>query len=289
MIFSVRKAVIPAAGLGTRLLPATKAQPKEMLPIIDIPIIQLVVQEATAAGIKDILIITGKHKRAIEDHFDYSHEIMNLLETKDKQMYKRIEKISKLANIHYVRQQKPKGLGDAVLYAKDHIGNEPFAVLLGDTVIKSEVPCMKQLVKIYGRFKKPLTGVEMVTKEEVTKFGIIEPKTFVKDIHIVRSMVEKPDRDKAPSNLAMNARYILTPEIFGYLERLEGAQDKEVQLTNAINEYCKKNTFLGCDNVGKRYDIGDRIGYLKAIIDHAIDREDIKKEIIPYLRKKLRA
>jgi len=287
MLKPIRKAVIPAAGQATHLLPATKAQPKEMLPIIDTPIIQLVVEEATAAGIKDILVITGRHKRAIEDHFDYSPEIMSLLEKKDKEMFKRVERISKLAHIHYVRQQKPIGLGNAILYAKDHVGDEPFAVLLGDTVIKNYIPCMKLLVKVYERFKKPLTGIEKVSQEEVIKFGIIDPQPFVPNVFIVKRMVEKPSVLQAPSLFAMNGRYILTHNIFTYLETLE-KKEEGIQLTTALNDYCKKNTFLACNNVGKRYDIGDRIGYLKAILDHAHEREDMKDYLTQYLHSLLK-
>lgn len=283
----IRKAVIPAAGFGTRFLPATKAVPKEMLPLVDTPIIQVVVEEAVAAGITDILIVTGRSKRAIEDHFDYAPELMAVLERKDKVLFDRMERISKLARIHYVRQPKQAGLGDAIRCARAFVGNEPFAVLLGDTVMRSKVPSMKLLCEIYEKHRMPLIGVEQVLREDVVRFGVVDPEPFAKDIHKAKGMVEKPSVDSAPSNLALTGRYILPPEIFDLIDKLE-LNRGEIQVTDAINMLCKKVTVLACDNTGVRYDIGSKLAYIQALLDFSLERDDMRKDVLEFLEKKLK-
>ena len=231
---NVKKAIIPAAGLGTRFLPATKAQPKEMLPIVDMPTIQYIVKEAVDSGIEDIIIISGRGKRAIEDHFDKSYELEDILARKnEEQLLKVVQDISNLGNIHYIRQKEPKGLGHAILCANSFIGNEPFAVLLGE-VVDSDTPCLKQLIDVYNRYKTTVVGVQRVSKEDVSKYGIVDCKEIDERVFKVNDMVEKPEIDKAPSNIAILGRYIITPEIFNYLESAEPGKGGEIQLTDAI-------------------------------------------------------
>nr|WP_191126254.1 UTP--glucose-1-phosphate uridylyltransferase GalU [Cerasibacillus terrae] len=291
-MMKVRKAIIPAAGLGTRFLPATKAQPKEMLPIVDKPTIQYIVEEAVRTGIEDIIIISGRGKRAIEDHFDTSYELEEKLAQKGKkEQLEMVQEISNLANIHYIRQKEPKGLGHAILCAHSFIGEEPFAVLLGDDIVVSEEPCLKQLVNVYEEYESSVIGVHTVPKHDVSKYGIINP---VDDsdknapIREIESLIEKPPVEQAPSNLAIMGRYILTPEIFSILENLEPGKDNEIQLTDALQELNKRERMLAYNFVGKRYDIGDKLGFVKATIDFALNRNDLKEDIRIYMEEKLR-
>ncbi|UII55845.1 UTP--glucose-1-phosphate uridylyltransferase GalU [Cytobacillus spongiae] len=283
----IRKAIIPAAGLGTRFLPATKAQPKEMLPIVDKPTIQYIVEEAVLAGIEDIIIISGRGKRAIEDHFDKSYELEETLLKKGKlEQLQKMESISRLANIHYIRQKEPRGLGDAIYCAKSFIGNEPFAVMLGDDIVQSEVPCMEQLIKVYEQYRSSVIGVQTVSDEEVSKYGIIEPDWNVTDqILQVRNLVEKPSLDAAPSNLAVMGRYILEPQIFPILETLAPGAGNEIQLTDAIQKLTESRPVYSYLFEGKRYDVGDKLGFIKATIEIGLEREDLKEDLRIYLKQ----
>ncbi|MBP2241875.1 UTP--glucose-1-phosphate uridylyltransferase [Cytobacillus eiseniae] len=281
----IRKAIIPAAGLGTRFLPATKAQPKEMLPIVDKPAIQYIVEEAIESGIEDIIIVTGRGKRAIEDHFDKSYELEETLLKKNKQeLLENVRKISNLANIHYIRQKEARGLGDAIFCASRFIGNEPFAVLLGDDIVRSPEPCLKQLIKVFERYSTSVVGVQEVDKEEVSKYGIIEPKnSSVDKIISVKKLIEKPSIKDAPSRYAILGRYILKPEIFDILADLPPGAGDEIQLTDAINQLNEKQEVIAYDFEGKRYDLGDKLGFVKATIDFALERADMRKDVLSYL------
>lgn len=280
----VRKAIIPAAGLGTRFLPATKAQPKEMLPIVDKPSIQYVIEEAVASGIEDILIVTGRGKRAIEDHFDKSYELEEKLSENNKfQLLDLVQDISNLANIHYIRQIEPKGLGHAIYCAKHFIGDEPFAVLLGDDIVVSEVPATRQLMDAYEKFGSSVVGVQQVADSEVSKYGIVEPAAALSNnIYSTNSLVEKPTLQTAPSNLAIMGRYVLTPDIFDVLETLPTGAGGEIQLTDALNKLDFVNS---CEFSGKRYDIGDKLGFLKANIEFALMRPDLKEDLQLFISK----
>ncbi|RFB18904.1 UTP--glucose-1-phosphate uridylyltransferase [Bacillus sp. HNG] len=284
----VRKAIIPAAGLGTRFLPATKAQPKEMLPIVDKPTIQYIVEEAIQSGIEDILIISGRNKRAIEDHFDKSYELEETLyKNKKYEKLQEIQEISNLANIHYIRQKDPLGLGHAIYCANRFIGNEPFAVLLGDDIVKSDIPCLKQLIDVFDHYHESILGVQIVDPNDVSKYGIIglnKSKTFNNGVMPVASVVEKPAIKEAPSNYAIMGRYILTPEIFEILATLPPGSGNEIQLTDAITQLNKKQTVLAYNFEGKRYDVGDKSGFVKATIDFALDRSEISENIESYLK-----
>jgi len=276
------KAVIPAAGLGTRFLPATKAQPKEMLPVFDKPTIQYVIEEAVASGIDDILIITGKGKRSIEDHFDRSFELEYILHENGKEDYlKNVKEISDLANIYYVRQKKQKGLGDAIYCAKKHVGDEPFAVMLGDTITKSSVPCIKQLIDVYNKYDSSTIAVEAVPCEKVERYGIIKGNEIEQNIYHIEQLVEKPSVDEAPSNLAIMGRYFLEAEIFDHISDTEPGFGGEIQLTDAM---AKLNNIYGQVFKGKNYDIGNRIEWLKTSIEFAMDDDEAKNELIKYLR-----
>jgi UTP--glucose-1-phosphate uridylyltransferase len=284
----IRKAIIPAAGLGTRFLPASKAQPKEMLPIVDKPTIQYIVEEAVDSGIEDIVIVIGRGKRAIEDHFDKTYELEDALFKKNKlELLEEVRKISNLVNIYYVRQRETKGLGDAILCAKNFIGNEPFAVLLGDDIVMSEKPCLKQIIDIYNYYNSSVVAVQSVPEKEVHKYGIIKIKgtNIEPNLLHVDSLIEKPSREDAPSRYAIMGRYVLSPEIFNILANLPIGKGGELQLTDAINELNKKQAVLAYNFEGNRYDIGDKIGFIKATIDFALQRDDIKEEIFDYLRK----
>ncbi|WP_163969607.1 UTP--glucose-1-phosphate uridylyltransferase GalU [Oceanobacillus halotolerans] len=288
---SVKKAIIPAAGLGTRFLPATKAQPKEMLPIVDKPTIQYIVEEAVASGIEDIIIISGRGKRAIEDHFDISYELEETLARKGKtDMLEMVQSISRLANIHYIRQKEPRGLGHAIACAHTFIGDEPFAVLLGDDIVESEEPCLKQLIDVHDKFDSSVVGVHDVPYEDVSKYGIIKPlssKQFTDDVTAVESLVEKPPRQEAPSNLAIMGRYVLSPEIFSILQQQEPGKDGEIQLTDALEKLNEKEQVLAYNFTGERYDIGGKLGFVQATIDFALNRDDLHDDIKAYMEQKL--
>ncbi|MEW9103960.1 UTP--glucose-1-phosphate uridylyltransferase GalU [Paenibacillus sp.] len=282
----IRKAIIPAAGLGTRFLPATKAQPKEMMPIVDKPTIQYIVEEATAAGIEDILIISGRGKRAIEDHFDKTYELEDNLASKGKlRALEQIQAISELAHIHYIRQKEPRGLGHAIYCARSFIGNEPFAVLLGDDIVQSSIPCTKQLIEVYDQFQSPVVGVQWVADTDVHKYGIVEPSGALLGPHVLqaKSFIEKPALQDSPSNFAMMGRYILTPEIFDILATQSPGAGGEIQLTDAIRRLHDSQTVLAYEFEGIRYDIGDKLGFLQATIDFALQRPDLQASIYAYL------
>jgi len=283
----IEKAIIPAAGLGTRFLPVTKSMPKEMLPIIDKPIIQFVVEEAISSGIEDILIITGKGKRAVEDFFDTSPELeSHLFQNEKYELLREVKDISSLADIHYIRQKEPKGLGDAILKAEKHVGDEPFAVLLGDDIINGDVPCIKQLMDIYQEHNgSSVIAVEEV--KDVSKYGIIKGDEINGSVYLVEDIIEKPSLEEAPSNIGTVGRYILTPEIFDYIKKTPSGKGNEIQLTDAIRMLIKKEKkdVYAYKFKGKRYDAGDKLGYVKAIIDCALEREDLRGEIKRYLRE----
>jgi UTP--glucose-1-phosphate uridylyltransferase len=281
----VKKAVIPAAGLGTRFLPATKVQPKEMLPIIDTPVIQYVVQEAIDSGIEDILIISGKGKRAIEDHFDRNYELETRLREKgNDDLYNEILRISDMANIHFIRQKELNGLGDAIYYAKQHTGNEPFAVLLGDSVIESAIPATQQLIDIYEQFKQMVIGTEEVPDEDVSKYGIISGEKIGKNLIEISTMIEKPSKKESPSNYAVAGRYILTPEIYKALESTDRGKSNEIQLTDAIKKILNREKIYSCILQGKRHDIGNKLEYITTTIEYGLKRSEFKKPLIKYLK-----
>ncbi|WP_067726036.1 UTP--glucose-1-phosphate uridylyltransferase GalU [Oceanobacillus damuensis] len=281
----VRKAIIPAAGMGTRFLPATKAMPKEMLPIVDRPTIEYVVQEAIESGIEDIIIVTGKGKRAIEDHFDNNFELENNLMKKEK--YDLLEKINKSANveIHYIRQKEAKGLGHAVWCARKFIGNEPFAVLLGDDIVQAEKPCLKQLIEQYEETRSSIIGVQRVADEDTHRYGIIDPKTTQGQRYQVSNFVEKPEQGTAPSNLAIMGRYILTPEIFDFLGKQETGTGGEIQLTDAIQKLNEHQTVFAYDFDGKRYDVGEKLGFIRTTIEFALNNEEIGEDVRKILKE----
>jgi UTP--glucose-1-phosphate uridylyltransferase len=286
LILKVRKAIIPAAGLGTRFLPATKAQPKEMLPIVDKPTIQYIVEEAIDSGIEDIIIVTGRNKRAIEDHFDKSYELEEELKKKGNQdLLAQVQDISNLVDIHYIRQKEPKGLGHAIYCAKSFIGNEPFAVLLGDDIVNSEVPCLKQMISIYNEYKTTVLGVQQVPQEDVPKYGIVSCKQVDDRVYKVKDLVEKPDIEHAPSNIAILGRYIISPHIFEYLESAAPGKGGEIQLTDALRSLISNEAIYAYDFVGKRYDVGNRLGFLEATVEYALNRDDIRDDFKDYLLK----
>jgi UTP--glucose-1-phosphate uridylyltransferase len=282
----VKKAVIPAAGLGTAFLPATKAQSKEMLPVIVTPAIQYVVEEAIDSGIEDILIIIGKEKRAIEDHFDRNPHLESVLKSKDlKDKYHHIRRIGDMANIHYIRQKETNGLGDAIRYAKQHVGDEPFALLLGDTIINSVMPVTQQLIDIYEQYHHTIIAVETVPDERVTRFGIIGGKEVNDVLWSINELVEKPSVEKTPSNLAIAGRYILTPEIFKSIEDTLPDENNDIQLTDALQLLLKKEDIYAYKIEGKRYDLGTVIDYLKTIVDFSLKDKEVSQEFISYLRE----
>lgn len=281
----VRKAIIPAAGLGTRFLPATKAMPKEMLPIVDKPTIQYIVEEAVASGIEDIIIVTGKGKRAIEDHFDNAPELeQNLAEKGKLDLLEKVRYSSNLANIHYIRQKEPKGLGHAVWCARNFIGDEPFAVLLGDDIVQSETPCLKQLINQYEDTFSSIIGVQRVPDNETHRYGIVDPITQDGRRYQVNNFVEKPEPGTAPSNLAIMGRYILTPEIFRFLDQQEIGAGGEIQLTDAIQKLNKIQRVFAYDFEGERYDVGEKIGFVKTTIEFALKDEELKPKVLEFLK-----
>ncbi|MFJ8246334.1 UTP--glucose-1-phosphate uridylyltransferase GalU [Peribacillus asahii] len=284
----VRKAIIPAAGLGTRFLPATKAMPKEMLPIVDKPTIQYIIEEAVASGIEDIIIITGKGKRAIEDHFDNAFELeANLMEKNKIELLEKVQAPSKV-DIHYIRQKEPKGLGHAVWCARKFIGNEPFAVLLGDDIVQAETPCLRQLMDEYDKTLSSVIGVQTVPAEETYRYGIIDPSEQNGRCYQVNNFVEKPKKGTAPSNLAIMGRYILTPEIFMFLEKQETGAGGEIQLTDAIQKLNQIQRVFAYDFEGKRYDVGEKLGFIQTTIEFALQHKEIKDDLLRFLEQTIK-
>jgi len=282
---NVTKAVIPAAGLGTRFLPATKASPKEMLPLVDKPLIQYVVEEAVAAGIREFIIITGRGKRAIEDHFDVSFELEeNLRENGKKGLLKEIQAIAEMADFCYVRQRHARGLGHAILCAQNLIGNEPFAVLLGDDILDAPVPAIQQMIQVYQRFQAPVVGIQPVPKSEVHQYGVIKAEPIEPDLFQITDLIEKPLPQMAPSNLAVIGRYILTPEIFKALEKTPPGKNGEIQLTDALRILVQEKAMYGKKLQGMRYDAGDKLGFLKATVEFGLKRQDLGKPFLQYLK-----
>lgn len=281
----IRKAIIPAAGLGTRFLPATKAQPKEMLPIVDKPTIQYIIEEAVASGIEEILIITGRSKKCIEDHFDKSVELELELEKSGKEeMLKIVREISDMVDIHFIRQKEPKGLGHAISCAKTFVGNEPFAVLLGDDIVYNEgKPCLKQLIDCYDEYKTSVLGVQTVEAKDVNKYGIVNGIHIEDRVYKVKGLVEKPPVEEAPSNVAILGRYIITPQIFKILEETKPGKGGEIQLTDALLKLIDEEAMYAYDFEGTRYDVGDKLGFLKATVEYALRREDLRDGFIEYL------
>ncbi|MCC2538353.1 MULTISPECIES: UTP--glucose-1-phosphate uridylyltransferase GalU [Bacillus cereus group] len=285
----IRKAIIPAAGLGTRFLPATKAMPKEMLPIVDKPTIQYIVEEAIESGIEDIIIVTGKGKRAIEDHFDHSFELeQTLLEKGKHEILEKVQASSKI-NIHYIRQKEPKGLGHAVWCARKFIGNEPFAVLLGDDIVQAETPCLRQLMNQYEETQSSVIGVQTVPENETHRYGLIDPIERNERRYQVRQFVEKPAQGTAPSNLAIMGRYILTPEIFAFLENQETGAGGEIQLTDAIQHLNGIQRVFAYDFEGTRYDVGEKFGFIKTTIEMALQHVELRERLLEYLSETVQA
>ncbi|KRF62045.1 UTP--glucose-1-phosphate uridylyltransferase [Bacillus sp. Soil768D1] len=277
----VRKAIIPAAGLGTRFLPATKATPKEMLPIVDKPTIQYIIEEAVASGIEDIIIVTGKNKRAIEDHFDQAYELEQNLKNKGKSdLLEMVQHASNLANIHYIRQKEPRGLGHAVWCARNFIGDEPFAILLGDDIVQSDTPCTLQLINQFDEMQSSIIGVQEVNELETDRYGIIDPAAQVGRRYQVNNFVEKPKQGTAPSNLAIMGRYILTPEIFAVLEKQEVGAGGEIQLTDAIQSLNEFQQVHAYDFEGIRHDVGEKFGFVKTTIEFAIQHPELREDIL---------
>lgn len=280
----VRKAIIPAAGLGTRFLPATKAQPKEMLPIVDKPTIQYIIEEAVASGIEDIIVVTGRNKRSIEDHFDRSIELELELERSGKnEMLQMVREISEMANLHYIRQKEPRGLGHAILAASHFIGDEPFAVLLGDDVVISQKPCLGQMMEVYNEYQTSILGVQTVAHDQVNKYGIIDGHMVDERIFKVDDMVEKPDQDEAPTDVAVLGRYIITPQIFPLLETQDAGKGGEIQLTDALRRLAKEQPVYAYDFKGHRYDVGTKNGFIQANIEFALRDAALKDEMKQYL------
>jgi len=281
----VRTAVIPAAGLGTRFLPATKAQPKEMLPIVDKPCIQYIIEEAIDSGIEDILIITGRNKRAIEDHFDRAVELELTLKAQGKyDLLGLVQELSRVT-IHYVRQKEPKGLGHAVLCAKHFVGDEPFAVLLGDDIMDAEVPVLKQLMDVYEDCGGSVLGVQEVPREKVSSYGVVKPVPVKDRLWRAEDLVEKPSLAEAPSRLAVLGRYIITPEIFAILEKTEPGRGGEIQLTDALKKLAEREPVFAYEFEGRRYDSGDKLGFLEATVDFALKRPELRDPFLRYLLK----
>lgn len=285
----VRKAVIPAAGFGTRMLPASKSVPKEMLPIYDKPTLHHIVKEVVDSGITDILIIISKDKGSIEDYFDVNFELEYELNKKSSEISREIHELSKMANIYTIRQKKKNGLGDAIKYAESFVGDEPFAILLGDDIIyntSDELPCIKQMADIYEKEEAPVLGVQEVSWEDVSKYGIVNGEKTSDRITEVESLVEKPSREEATTNLAILGRYIVTPDIFPILHETKPGKNNEIQLTDALNKLAEKRKMIAYDFIGKRYDVGNKLGFVKATVDFALNDEKIKDELLEFLREK---
>lgn len=285
----IKKAVIPAAGLGTRFLPATKAQPKEMLPIIDTPVIQYVVQECVDSGIEDILIISGKGKRSIEDHFDRNFELEARFQEKDDEsLFNQLRNIENMAHIHFIRQKELNGLGDAIYHARFHCSNEPFAVLLGDTIIDSVIPATQQMIDTFEQYRQPIIAVETVPAEKVSRYGIVGGTMISKKLLQLNEMVEKPAVDKAPSTLAVAGRYILTPDIFPILEKTPRGRGNEIQLTDALRILLKHHGIMAQIIEGKRHDLGNKLEFLKTTIEFALKRDEFAKPLREFLKQIIR-
>ncbi len=285
MAQKIRKAVFPAAGLGTRFLPATKASPKEMLPLVDKPLIQYVVEEAVASGIESVVIITGRDKTAIEDHFDISFELEHLLDSRGKEKArKEIRAISEMARISYVRQREALGLGHAIFQARDFVEAEPFAVMLADDIVDAETPALKQMLAVYERYDAPVLGTMQVEGEAISRFGVIDAEELEPGVYKIKDMVEKPPFDEAPSDLAIIGRYILTPDIFGEIERTRPGAGGEIQITDAMRSLLKKRPFYAVRFEGTRHDAGDKLGFLIATVEFALKRPDLAPEFKEYLR-----
>ena len=281
----VRKAVFPAAGLGTRFLPATKASPKEMLPLVDKPLIQYVVEEAVASGIESIIIVTGRGKAAIEDHFDVSFELEKLLEERGKEdLLKEIRAISEMARVSYVRQREALGLGHAVLQARDFVNDEPFAVMLSDDIIDSEKPALRQLLDVYEKYDAPVVGTMQVAGEAISRFGVLDVEEVEDGVYKIKDMVEKPPMSEAPSDLAIIGRYVLTPDIFDEIEKTRPGAIGEIQITDAMRSLLKKRPFYAVRFKGKRHDAGDKLGFLIATVELALKHEELAPEFKEYLK-----
>jgi UTP--glucose-1-phosphate uridylyltransferase len=282
----ITKAVFPAAGLGTRFLPATKASPKEMLPLVDKPLIQYVVEEAVASGIEEVVVITGRGKRAIEDHFDVAFELEEDLKKKGKhKLLSEVQRIANLVTFCYIRQKKALGLGHAVLTAKRVVGNEPFAVLLGDDIIDSRVPAMKQMMGVFRRYPATILAIQKVPKAQTRQYGIIDGKKIEDGVYLVKDLVEKPSPDEAPSNLAIIGRYILTPEIFSALEHTKPGKGGEIQLTDGLRLLMERQPIYAFEFEGKRHDAGDKLGFLKATVEFGLKNDEFGAEFKNYLQK----
>lgn len=282
----IKKAIIPAAGLGTRFLPATKAQPKEMLPIVDKPTIQYIIEEAIDSGIEEILIITGRSKKCIEDHFDKSVELeLELSKAGKDELLELVRDISDMVDIHYIRQKEPKGLGHAIHCAKTFVGEEPFAILLGDDIVyNNEKPCLKQLIDCYDEYKTSILGVQTVPEENVCKYGIVDGIEIEDRVCKVKGLVEKPNAEEAPSNVAILGRYIVTPKIFEILERTKPGKGNEIQLTDALLELINEEAMYAYNFEGRRYDVGDKQGFLEATVEYALRREELREGFTEYLK-----
>jgi len=282
----IRKAVFPAAGLGTRFLPATKAQPKEMLPLVDKPVIQYVVEEAVASGIETIIIVTGRGKSAIEDHFDVAFELERLLEERGKlDLLRQVRSITDLIKVSYVRQKEPLGLGHAILMARDFVGHEPFAVFLGDDIIESRVPVMRQMMEVHERCGCSVVGVERVSRERTSDYGIVAGRPVDGHLLKITDLVEKPPPEKAPSNMAIIGRYILMPEIFDHLERTAAGRGGEIQLTDGLRSLLRQQDIYAYSFEGTRYDTGDKLGFLRATVEFALRRPDLGADFRDYLKR----
>ncbi|EJW18358.1 UTP--glucose-1-phosphate uridylyltransferase GalU [Paenibacillus alvei] len=282
----IRKAIIPAAGLGTRFIPATKAMPKEMLPIVDKPTIQYIVEEAVDSGIEDIIIVTGKGKRAIEDHFDNYFELEHNLLEKDKlALLEEVRKSSEMANIHYIRQREPRGLGHAIWCARKFVGNEPFAVLLGDDIVQAEKPCLKQMLEVYEQYESSVVGVQPVPWEEVSRYGVIAGNKISERIMKAERLVEKPDKKVAPSNWAIMGRYILTPRIFDLLEQQEIGVNGEIQLTDAIAKLGTLEAIIAYHFEGQRHDVGEKLGFIETTLNYALQRPELKEDLLKFMKE----
>ncbi len=282
---SITKVIIPVAGLGTRFLPATKAQPKEMLPIIDKPVIQYLVEEAVKSGIKDVIFVTGRGKRAIEDHFDYAPELESSLIKKNKRdVFKRVREISEMANFFYVRQKMPRGDGDAVLCASHLTNNEPVAVLFGDDVVDSRIPCLKQMIKVFEKYGDCVVALDQVPRKEVKHYGVVKAVRVAENVYEIKDIIEKPQPEKAPSNLIIVGKYILTPQLFKELKKVKPSGGEEIRIANGLKNLLKKHPVYGFRFQGKRYDCGSKLGYVQATIDFALKHPEVKKVLKKYLK-----